>query len=258
MLGRSDSGVVEWFHEYSFGEGGVVETALVKPGVLPFDISRWESPQPHRQLPAGLVTGVLAELALALPFGALSALLLDTGMRSTRRVALSAATGVALADIAFATAAALAGATVTAALEPWARDMHLVSAVLVLVLGMYALRCARLPSREAPGARAEGTATHDRTQSRRAMLRFAALSAANPLTTITLTTMAAGLGANVGLAAAAWFVVGCGVVSMGWHGILAAGGQVVGATLGGSARSVASHLGAGVTILMAVLMVLSA
>lgn len=36
------SGLLEWFHEYNFADGGVVETAIVEPGALPFALSRWD------------------------------------------------------------------------------------------------------------------------------------------------------------------------------------------------------------------------
>jgi len=42
MSGADVSGVLKWYREYAFAEGGVVETAVLQPGALPFEVSRWE------------------------------------------------------------------------------------------------------------------------------------------------------------------------------------------------------------------------
>jgi hypothetical protein len=42
MTDAGTRGLLEWFHEYNFADGGVVESAVVEPGAFPFEISRWD------------------------------------------------------------------------------------------------------------------------------------------------------------------------------------------------------------------------
>jgi arginine exporter protein ArgO len=212
-------------------------------------------------LPAAVTAGVLAGLALALPFGALGAMLVDTSLRSSRRVALFAAAGVAVTDLTFALLAALTGAAVTGMLRTRDDEVRLTSAGVVIALGVHAWYRTRRPTVPVPvpvlrpvhGLAPAGTAAvvAVRTRAaaeRRAMLRFVLVTAANPLTITTLTAMSAELGARAGLATAVAFAVGCGTVSAGWHGMLALGGNVLGARLSPGLRRSAAYVGAAVTI----------
>ncbi|NHC43822.1 LysE family transporter [Motilibacter aurantiacus] len=199
-------------------------------------------------LAQALVTGALAGLALSVPFGALSSMLIDTGMRSTRRVAAAAAGGVALTDFSFALAAGAAGASVTATLQPWERHVHGLSAAVLLALAAYSLVGARSPAPPGPAGPGSGL---------RACLRFVAVTAADPLTALTLATAASTLGSTSALTAAC-FALGCGLVSVSWHSALALGGNAIGRRLSPTARRRAGYAGAATTVALALHLAVSA
>ncbi|NHC13146.1 LysE family transporter [Motilibacter deserti] len=194
------------------------------------------------------VTGALAGLALSVPFGALSSMLIDTGMRSSRRVAAAAAGGVAATDFSFALAAGAAGASVTATLQPWERHIHGVSAAVLLALAAYSVISARAAT--PTGVTGPGSGL-------RASLRFVAVTAADPLTALTLATAASTLGSTSALTAAC-FALGCGLVSASWHSALALGGNAIGRRLSATARRRAGYAGAATTMALALHLAVSA
>src|SRR4051812_10747515 len=86
-----------------------------------------------------LTAGVAAGLAVAVPLGAIGALVLDLGLRHGTRTALAAGMGVASVDGLYAAAAAVFGAWPAATLAPAHDAIRLVAAgvlagVAVLVL----------------------------------------------------------------------------------------------------------------------------
>src|SRR6476646_6525317 len=94
---------------------------------------------------AALTAGVAAGLAVAVPLGAVGALVLDTGLRHGTRPALAAGLGVATVDGLYAAAAALAGASAAAALAPAQAALRLVAAGVLALVAVALLRGARHP-----------------------------------------------------------------------------------------------------------------
>ncbi|MGP3973717.1 LysE family transporter [Streptomyces sp. 8N114] len=97
------------------------------------------------------VAGLVAGYAVAVPVGALAVLLVSLAARTSLRVGVAGALGVAVADGAYATVAVLGGAAVARAVEPIADPLRwTASAVLVLM----AARSARTAVRALRQARA--------------------------------------------------------------------------------------------------------
>ncbi|PWJ47592.1 Arginine exporter protein ArgO [Quadrisphaera granulorum] len=206
----------------------------------------------------GLAVGVAAGLVLSIPFGALSAMLVEVGMRSTPRVAMSAAVGVASTDVVFALVAATTGSVVSAALAPWRMQVQVVAAVVVLLLGAHALHSALREESGKPTGRHVATRSGPPGQQvRSTWLRFVVAAAANPMTTLTLTALAASLGPSTTPAVVVAFAAGCGVASIVWHSCLSLGGHLLGRWLTVRARRAAAWAGAVVTVGMAAQMVMA-
>jgi threonine/homoserine/homoserine lactone efflux protein len=182
-----------------------------------------------------LGAGVLAGLGIALPFGAVSVLLVQEGITGGWRRGSAAAVGVALVDGAYAAAAVVAGAAVTTALAGRERAVQLVGAAVLLAVAVRGLSALRTPTRTTPGAPAPGP---------RVLRRFVALTAINPLTAVYFVVLAAGLGEVVGdPASRAVFAAGVLLTSLAWQLTLAAAASFAGARLPSSLRVATSLTG---------------
>ncbi|WP_186813293.1 LysE family transporter [Cellulomonas xylanilytica] len=198
-----------------------------------------------------LLLGVLAGLAVAVPVGPVGVLLLRTGVVDGLRVAVGAAFGVATVDLAYAVVAVTVGTPVSRALAGHAGLVRGVGAVVLVVVGgvglVASLRAARLPPSDLPAGGGWSPLG--------AYARFVGLTAVNPTTAVTFTTVAIGLALGVtGTASVAAFVVGAGAASLAWQLLLAVGSSVVGHRLPPRARVVASVVGAGAVVLAGVAM----
>ena len=81
---------------------------------------------------AGLVTG----WAIAIPIGAVGALLVALTARTSLRVGSSAALGVATVDGGYAALAVVGGATIAATIEPYADGLRVASAAVLLAIAV--------------------------------------------------------------------------------------------------------------------------
>jgi threonine/homoserine/homoserine lactone efflux protein len=182
-----------------------------------------------------LGAGALAGLGIALPFGAVSVLLVQEGITGGWRRGSAAAIGIGLVDGAYAAVAVVAGAAVTAALAGLERTVQLVGAAVLLavaVRGLLALRTPPERGRPVPQARI--------------LRRFVALTAVNPLTAVYFVVLAAGLGEVVrDPASRAAFAAGALLTSLAWQLSLAGAASLAGARLPPWLRvatSLAGHL----------------
>lgn len=150
--------------------------------------------------------GALAGLGVALPLGAIGVLIVREGVERGPRPAIAAALAVACIDLAYATLAVVLGARVSAALAGYERVIQVVGAgalTVVVVVGVRGtLRAARSPRADLPGAA-------DPLPSRSVFLRFAALTAVNPMTAVYFVALTVGLSAQLtGAGAGSAFAVG--------------------------------------------------
>jgi threonine/homoserine/homoserine lactone efflux protein len=194
-----------------------------------------------------LLAGVVAGLAVALPLGAISVLLLQEALIRGWRSAAAAATGVAVVDLGYATLATAAGTAVTRALDGRTRVIQVVGAavlVVVAVRGLLGLRTSSLVTRPA-GSSDTPSDTKRGTQSPAAAFRrFVAMTAINPLTAVYFAVLAAGLGTAVaGWPAGSAFVVGVFAGSWAWQLALVGLGSLAGARLPAWARTVTGLVG---------------
>ena len=158
---------------------------------------------------AAALAGLIAGLAIAMQFGAVSLLLVETSLTAGPRAGVAAGMGVATVDLAFAAVAAAAGGAVGAAL---AANEGAIKAVAAGVLAAIAVHGLLRAQRLEPGRVEVGKA-------RMLYARFLAITAVNPLTIVSFAAVAAGLSLD-GPTAAIAFAAGVGIASAAWHVVL--------------------------------------
>ena len=182
---------------------------------------------------AGLVTG----WAIAIPIGAVGALLVALTARTSIRTGSAAALGVATVDGGYAAVAVVGGAALSARLEPHAGWLRVVSALVLLGIAALTVWLGR----RSTGRSAAAPASARDLRPWQAFAAFLALTAVNPTTVVYFAAVVIG---NPDLADG-WgegvvFVLAAFAASASWQLALAA----LGAALG---RSVTSKRGRVVT-----------
>lgn len=159
------------------------------------------------------LTGVAAGLAIAMPPGAIAALIIQTGLRAGVRPALAAGLGAATVDLGYVSLAVVMGAAIVPVLGAAEGLLQLAAGFTLVTIGLLGLLRARRSA--AIDARAAGGADLVRTY-----LRFVALTLVNPATLAYFVAIALGLGSDV-LANVPAFVTGVFLSSAAWQSLLA-------------------------------------
>ncbi len=203
---------------------------------------------------AALVAGLLAGYGIAIPIGAISALLISLTARTNLRVGAAAAMGVATADGVYAGIAVLGGAALAGVIEPIGTPLRWVAAVVLVALAARTAVQAIRAHREPAAARSrEGLGTPAR-----AYLGLLGLTLLNPATIVYFGALVLGRQATDGLAAAAEvvFVAAAFAASPSWQLLVAGGGSLVGRVLAGPrGRLVTALVSSVVIVVLAVLTV---
>ena len=178
-----------------------------------------------------LVAGLLAGYGVAIPVGAIAALIISLTARTSLRVGSAAAMGVATADGIYALAAVLCGAALARAIEPIGTPLRwLAAAVLVgfaVRTALVALRHYREPT-EARSSKGLGTPI-------RAYFGLLGLTLLNPATIVYFGALVLGRQAADELTASGElvFVLAAFAASASWQLVLAGSGSLVGRMLTG-------------------------
>jgi arginine exporter protein ArgO len=193
---------------------------------------------------AALVAGVIAGYGVAVPVGAIAALLISLTARTSLRIGAAAALGVASADAVFATAAVLGGAALARVIAPIATPLHWVAATVLIGLSVRTAVVARRHHREGAQPRAVGGLSTPG----RAYLGLLGLTLLNPTTIVYFGALVLGRqSADTGRLASV-FVVGVVAASASWQLLLAGGGSLVGRLLTGPRGRLATALMSSVVI----------
>lgn len=217
-----------------------------------------------------LVAGVIAGYAIAIPVGAIAALLITLGARHGARVAAGGAFGAATVDGFYATIAVTAGAVVAPLIAAVAEPLRWVSVVVLIVLGVILalpglrrrpelVRAATLDEGEpatvgAGTDAAVGTRTHT-TTFRRLFITVGALTLVNPVTVIYFAALVGSstLAGDANGAERAVFVLAAFSASLSWQLVLTTAGSLVGRVLTGPTGSrITALLGGALVIGLAV------
>lgn len=178
-------------------------------------------------VPAG--AGIAAGLGVAMPLGAIAALLLREGLVNGFRVAAAGASGVAVVDTVYCAIATTTGALFAPLVEGHTTLFLLISGSLIVIIGIRQLLLS-LRRRSTEAADVE-VATPWAT-----FVRFVGLTAINPLTLLYFVALAGAVTTRSGT----WvgpvvFVIAAGLSSWCWQLLLAALGSASGRGFGPTA-----------------------
>lgn len=197
---------------------------------------------------SALLAGMAAGLAVAVPVGAIGALLVTLGARDGWRTAAAGGLGAATVDGVYAVAAVLAGAVLAPALAGWRDPLRWGSALVLAAVGLWLMRPAWTPA-PPPGA------APARWSPARAYVTVLGLTAVNPATLVYFAALIAGrpFGALEAASTRAAFVVGVVVASAAWQLALATAGASAGRWLvGPRGRRWTAIVGGGLVLALAV------
>ncbi len=209
-----------------------------------------------------LLAGVVAGYAIAIPVGAIAALLITLGAQHGARVAAGGALGAATVDGLYATVAVTAGAVIAPLIAAVEEPLRWISVVVLVVLGiMLALPAFR--RRTAPVAAATIDAGGDAQASarvrtatfRRLFVTVGALTLVNPVTVVYFAALVGSstLAVDAGAAERLVFVVAAFAASLSWQLLLTTAGSLVGRVLTGpTGARVTALVGGALVIALAV------
>ncbi len=162
------------------------------------------------------VEGLIAWYGIAIPVGAIAILIVEMGLRCGFKVGFMAGAGAATADLLYATLATLAGAVIIGWLEPVIIHLRVVSALVLLGLGLRGLVVGL-------GHQRSNDRSAEVCGPGRMFLQFLGLTIINPLTIIYFTALIVGgaAGANTSTGGHLLFIVGAGLASLSWQTMLA-------------------------------------
>jgi arginine exporter protein ArgO len=202
-----------------------------------------------------LVAGVLAGYGVAVPVGAIAALIVSLTARTSLKVGASAAMGVATADGLYAVAAVLGGTALARLIAPISGPLRWVAAVVLVGIAArtFVTALCRRPAPPAAVATRPGEGRMETPVG--AYLAFLGLTLLNPATIIYFTALV--LGRQSGSSHAAVFVVGAFAASASWQLLIAGSGSLLGRLLTGErGRFVTAIASSAVIAVLAVALVL--
>lgn len=191
-----------------------------------------------------------AGLAIAVPFGAVAILIVETGIRHGRSYGWAAGAGAATADLTYASLAALFGTALAAFIAPIQAPLRWISVAVLVAIGArgisLAIRRARTPSTDPHLERLDESST------RRTYLQFVAITIVNPGTVIYFAALILGLPAlGADPLARFAFVAGVGLSSLAWQLVLGTAGSLLHHRMSVRPMAALSVAGYGVVLLLA-------
>jgi arginine exporter protein ArgO len=190
------------------------------------------------------LAGMVAGYAVAVPVGAVAALLVGLTARTSLRVGSAAALGVATADGLYCALAVVGGAAAARLVEPVSGPLRWAAAVVLLGL---AARTAYTAWRARSQPPSVGTRP-GLTSPGRAFVGLLALTVLNPSTVVYFTALVLGRRPDPDAAAGVVFVVAAFLASASWQLLLAVGGGLLGRVLTGPRGRFATATGSSVVI----------
>jgi threonine/homoserine/homoserine lactone efflux protein len=206
-----------------------------------------EADSPPRVI-AALVAGLLAGFGIAMPVGAVATYLVALTARTSLRIGVAAALGVATADGLYALVAAVGGSSLTRVIEPVALPLRWASGLVLVFLALRSATAAigRYRRRHAvsgPGRTPLSTA--------RAYLGMTGMTLLNPITVVYFAALVLGsraTAADPDRLEQSVFVLAAFVASACWQLLLVGGGALLGRVLTGDRGRLGTALASSVLI----------
>ena len=185
----------------------------------------------HAGLPCrmrGLLDGAMAGYGIAVPVGAVSILIVTTGMVSGFRKGFAAGAGAATADFIYAAAASVAGTALAVLLQPVARYFRIAGGLALLIMAAFGLVRGFRRTADTPP---DGANPHRSTGALATWAQFLGITLVNPLTVVYFAALILGResGGQALLVDRLSFVLGAAGASLSWQTLLA----VIGSTFHG-------------------------
>lgn len=215
-----------------------------------------------------LIAGVVAGYAIAIPVGAIAALLITLGAQHGARIAAGGALGAATVDGIYATVAVTAGAVIAPVIAQIEEPLRWISIAVLIALGVVivlpALRRAPAPvpahvpddGQSAPGvAPATEPSRTAGTTFRRLFVTVGALTLVNPVTVVYFAALVGSstLAVDASVAERVVFVLAAFAASLSWQLVLTTAGSLVGRALTGpKGARVTALVGGALVIALAV------
>ena len=188
---------------------------------------------------SGLVTG----LEIAMPVGAVAALIVALTVRTSFWVGLGAALGVATVDGMYAAVAVVAGGVVAQVLAPMAQPLRIASTVVLLAIAIWLVVSALRPRPERDGGNGWVTTPL------RAWITYVAITAVNPATVIYFAAIVlANRDVVEGVGEGTAFVLAAFLASASWQVLVAGTGALLGRSLTGPRAHLVTGLVSGAAI----------
>jgi arginine exporter protein ArgO len=194
-----------------------------------------------------LLAGVIAGYAIAIPVGAISVLIIHTGMSDGLGRGLAAGAGAATADGIYAALAVLAGLGVSALIAPIEAPLRVVGGIALAAIAVRRLLILRTPAGTLPN-RSSTRRPHSRTYA-----TLLGLTLLNPATIVYFAALAVGLPFLAGVPERLVFAGAAFVASLSWQSVLALFGATIGRRSGNRLRLPTVLLGNGVVLIMGTL-----
>jgi len=195
-----------------------------------------------------LTHGFLAGYGIAIPVGAISILIVETGIRCGLRCAMAAGAGAATADLIYAAVAAAGGAAIATAVDTVAAPFRYASAVVLAAIALAGLM-------RATRKRRASSVEADQSSLLRTYRTFVGMTIINPLTIVYFTVFVVGSGIAAGFSVAegALFVATAFAASLSWQMLLAGVGGVAHHALPDRFRLGASVVGNSIVLSLALI-----
>ena len=185
------------------------------------------------------ITGLVAGFAIAMPPGAVTGLIIRTGLHRGLRAALAAAWGCATVDFVYCSIAVLAGAALVPLLGAVEGPLRAVTGVVLIGLGVLGIaRSSNDLPNTAPVGKRDLLSTY---------LRFIGITMVNPATLAYFAAIAFGFSGSV-LADGGSFIAGVFVASLAWQSLLALMSGSLHGRLGPRARAILTVVANGVVV----------
>ena len=192
---------------------------------------------------SSLLAGVITGLAVAMPPGAVTGLIVRTGLQRGFRAALAAGWGTATVDGIYCSVAVLAGAALIPLLGAVESPLRAVTGAVLIGLGIYGIARARNETpNDAPVGTRDLVATY---------IRFIGITMVNPATLAYFAAVAFGFSGSV-LTDPTAFITGVFIASLGWHAVLALMSGSLHGRLGPRARGILAVVANGVVVALGV------
>ena len=198
-----------------------------------------------------VITGIAAGLGVAMPLGAIGALLLREGLTNGFRVAAAGAAGVAATDVVYCAVATLTGGLFATFVQSYEGVFLVASGALVLAIGIWQLArtLRRDPTTVSDAGRASAAAT---------FARFVGLTAINPLTLVYFVALGAAVATATSSPAGPFaFILAVGVSSLAWQLLLAGIGAFSGRLMSPTATRVVGVVASVVIAILGTIVIVS-